>query len=259
MNSKLTLPVLLAMLILAQYFFIATNAHSESAEQDLPNYAAGVKEVETKLFTGKDALKIEEKDMAIMAKAGADLAKQMPNPGMKIGDKAPDFSLLNAEGKAVKLSALLKKGPVILTFYRGAWCPYCNLQMQQLKASLPTFKQYNATLVAVTPQTPDKTIGQFKQEGFPFDILSDLDYSVIKSYKLYWEISDELDATYKHAFGLDVASFNGAGRRGLPIPGTLVIDRKGIVRASFTVTDYTKRMEPADILVALKEISPKKK
>jgi peroxiredoxin len=258
MISKLTLPTLLAALIMAQYLFLSTNARSETEEAALPNYAAGVKEVETKLFTGKDALKIEEKDMAVMTKAGADLAAQMPNPGLKIGAKAPDFSLLNAEGKTVKLSNLLKKGPVILTFYRGAWCPYCNLQMQQLKASLPTFKKYKATLVAVTPQTPDKSLGQFKQDGFPFDVLSDLDYAVIKSYNLYWEISEELDATYKHAFGLDIASFNGAGRRGLPIPGTLVIDKKGIVRASFTVTDYTKRMEPADILVALKEISHKK-
>ena len=90
------LPVLVSTLLLSLNLFLATNAHSVTDEAALPNYAAGVKEVEKKLFTGKDALKIDENDMAVMTKAGADLATQMPNPGIQVGAKAPDFSLMNA-------------------------------------------------------------------------------------------------------------------------------------------------------------------
>lgn len=247
-----------ALTVVAMNFFTASIVHSAQTAPAVPNYTEGVKEVEKQLYTGKDAIKVNEQDMAVMTKAAADLAAQMPDPGLKVGAKAPDFSLKNPSGKTVKLSTMLKNGPVILTFYRGAWCPYCNLQMHQLKEALPQFKKYGASLVAVTPQTPDKSAGQFKQDGYPFEVLSDLNYKVIKSYKLLWEVSPELDAAYKHAFGLDVAAYNGAGRLGLPIPGTFVIDRTGVVRAAFADTDYKKRMEPADILVALEQLPRKR-
>lgn len=225
------------------------------AASSLPNYANGVKAVDKKLYTGKNAIKVNQQDMAVMTKAAKDLAVQMPDPGIKVGEKAPNFSLKNPNGKMISLSTMLKKGPVILTFYRGAWCPYCNLQLHQLTESLPQFKKYGATIVAVTPQQPDQTSAQFKADGYPFEVLSDLDYQVIKSYKLYWEVSSELDAAYKHAFGLDVSKFNGKDRRGLPIPGTFVIDKNAVVRAAFADTDYKKRMEPADIMLVLQQIS----
>ena len=249
-------PVVVA--VVAANFFIMPIAHSAQTEVVPPSYTEGVKKLEKGMSASKEAPKVSEQDMAVMAKAAAEQAAQMPNPGLQVGAKAPDFSLKNPQGKTVKLSTMLKNGPVILTFYRGAWCPYCNLQLHQLKQTLPQFKQYGATVVAITPQIPDKSVGQFKQDGFPFEVLSDLDYKVIKSYNLLWEVSPELDATYKRAFGLDVASFNGAGRLGLPIPGTFVIDQAGIVRAAFADSDYKKRMEPADILAALQKLPRKK-
>jgi len=228
--------------------------HSAQAEPVVPNYSKDVKELEKKMSASKDAPKVNEQDMAVMNKAAADLAAQMPDPGIKVGAKAPNFSLKNPNGKTVRLSSMLRKGPVILTFYRGAWCPYCNLQLHQLKEALPQFKKHGASLIAITPQTPDKSLGQFKQDGFPFEVLSDMDYKVIRSYKLLWEVSPELDVVYKRAFGLDMSAFNGPGRLGLPIPGTFVIDRSGIVRAAFADTNYKKRMEPADILAALQKL-----
>lgn len=246
------------MAVVAVNFCITPIAHSAQTNAALPNYTEGVKELEKGMSASKEAPKVSEQDMAVMTKAAAEQAAQMPNPGLKVGAKAPDFSLKNPQGKTIKLSTMLKNGPVILTFYRGAWCPYCNLQLHQLKQALPQFKQYGATVVAITPQMPDKSVGQFKQDGFPFEVLSDLDYKVIKAYNLLWEVSPELDATYKRAFGLDVASFNGAGRLGLPIPGTFVIDPAGIVRAAFADSDYKKRMEPADILAALQKLPHKK-
>jgi len=222
---------------------------------ELPNIAERVKELDKQLFTGKDAIKVEPQDLAVMGKAAEELAAKLPAPGLRVGDKAPNFSLKNAYGKKVSLNRLLRKGPVILAFYRGAWCPYCNTELHALNESLPSFKTYGATLVAITPQTPDKSLEQVKKDGYPFEILSDTDDKVMKAYKLYWQVSPELDAAYKHSFGLDIASFNGKGRLGLPVPGTFVIDKKGIVRAAFANTDYKKRMEPTDVLIALEHIN----
>ena len=220
----------------------------------LPNIAERVKDLDKQLYTGKNALKVEPQDLAIMTKAAEDLAIALPNPGLKVGAKAPNFSLKNAHGETVKLRSVLRKGPVILVFYRGAWCPYCNLELHALNESLPSFKKYGASLIAITPQTPDKSLAQLDKDGYPFEILSDLDDKVMKAYKLYWEVPPELDAAYKHSFGLDIAAYNGNGRRGLPVPGTFVIDKSGIVRAAFANTDYKKRMEPADILDALQHL-----
>ena len=235
---------------------LLTMPFAQAAENaaPVPNIAERVKVLDEQLYTGKDALKVEAQDMAAMTRAAEDLAAAMPNPGLKVGAKAPDFTLNNPYGKPVKLSSMLRKGPVILVFYRGAWCPYCNLELKALKESLPNFKKYGASLIAITPQTPDKSLAQVDKDGYPFEILSDLDDQVMKAYKLYWEVSPELDAAYKHSFGLDVAAYNGNGRRGLPVPGTFVIDKSGIVRAAFADTDYKKRMEPVDILAALQHL-----
>lgn len=226
---------------------------SRAAEQGAPtaNIAERVKEFDKQLYTGKNALKVEPQDLAVMTKAAEDLAAALPNPGLKVGAKAPNFSLKNARGETVKLRSMLRKGPVILVFYRGAWCPYCNLELQALNETLPSFKKYGASLIAISPQTPDKSLAQLEKDGYPFEILSDLDDKVMKAYKLYWEVPPELDAAYKRSFGLDIAAYNGNGRRGLPVPGTFVIDKSGIVRAAFANTDFKKRMEPADILDAL--------
>lgn len=192
---------------------------------------------------------------AIMDKAARDLAAAMPEPGLAVGTRAPDFTLPDAFGNSVRLSALLAQGPVVLTFYRGAWCPYCNLQLKALKESLPHFERYDARLVAVTPQTPDRSQQQIEKDAYPFPVLSDLDDRVMKAYNLYFEVPEDLRHLYLQDFSLDIAAWNGAGRYGLPVPGTFVIDRQGVIRAAFADTDYTKRMEPAAILEALETIS----
>jgi len=248
----------LTMLSMALSIVLPPFAQAADNAAALPNIAERVKAFEQQRPSTKEAPKIAPKDKAVMAKAAQDLAAAMPNPGLTVGAKAPDFSLKNAEGKIVGLHNALKQGPVVLVFYRGAWCPYCNLQLHALKESLPAFQKYGASIIAITPQTPDKSLAQVKKDGYPFEILSDLDDHVMKAYKLYWEVTPELDATYKKSFGLDVQAFNGQGRRGLPVPGTFIIDQSGIVRAASADTNYKKRMEPADILAALEKLPRKK-
>ncbi len=194
-------------------------------------------------------------DLAVMQDAARELAMELPEPGIPVGQSAPDFSLPNAYGETVRLQQLLRWGPVVLTFYRGAWCPYCNLQLQALRETEPHFKRYNAQLVAISPQMPDHSLKHIQEKGYPFEVLSDLDNRVMQAYHLYFEISEELNQVYQRKLGLDLAEYNGEGRYGLPVPGTFVIDQDGIVRAAFADTDYRKRMEPRAILEALQQMS----
>lgn len=258
MTYKIKPPYSVSIASVAACLLAMTYVQAAETPAPVPNIGERVKVLDEQLYTGKDAIKVEAQDMAVMTKAAQDLAAAMPHPGLAVGAKAPNFTLNNPYGKPVKLSSLLRKGPVILVFYRGAWCPYCNLELKALQESLPNFKKYGASLVAITPQTPDKSLAQINKDGYPFEILSDLDYQVLKAYNLYWEVSPELDAAYKHGFGLDIAAYNGNGRRGLPVPGTFVIDKSGIVRAAFADTDYKKRMEPAAILTALQQLPRQK-
>jgi len=192
-------------------------------------------------------------EIQMMKDASDNLAKALPNPGIQIGEKAPSFSLTNAQGEMTTLANTLKKGPVVLVFYRGAWCPYCNMQLRSLKQNLPEFKKYNAQLITITPQTPDKSAEQFEKEGFPFEVLTDTDYQVMKDYKLYFEPPQNLVALYKK-HGLDLEAFNGKDRTALPVPGTFVIDTQGVVRAMKAQTDYKIRMDSVDIIKALSEL-----
>ncbi|NQT87280.1 AhpC/TSA family protein [bacterium] len=221
-----------------------------ATEPAVPSYREAVEAFQK----SRPPSKLSDEDRATMAKAAADLQAQMPSPGLEPGDRAPDFALPNALGKTVRLSEELRKGPVVLAFYRGAWCPYCNLELRALRESLPAFEARGATLIAVTPQKPGKSREEIEKEGYAFEILSDLDSAVMKKYKLYFDVPKDLSDLYKQRFGLDIADYNGEGRTVLPVPGTLVIDRSGIVRAAYARTDYKQRMEPAAIVAALDKI-----
>ncbi|MBU1263161.1 MAG: AhpC/TSA family protein [Gammaproteobacteria bacterium] len=201
--------------------------------------------------SGKPGFSTDER--AVMARARAALAKTLPDPGIQVGERAPDFTLPNAFGQRVNLYDELKKGPVVLVFYRGAWCPFCNLHLRVLRENLPEFQALGAQLIAITPQTPDKSLEQFKAAPREFDVLSDLDSEAMRAYRLYFEVDPDLAAIYR-THSLDLVEYNGPGRNVLPAPGTFVIDRNGIVRAMQADTDYTRRMEPADIIRALEAL-----
>ena len=120
----------------------------------------------SKQDAGKGA-RFSDEDRAVMKSSADKLSRALPEPGLRVGTKAPDFTLTNAFGKAITLSNELNKGPVILVFYRGAWCPFCNMHLHVLHNSLPAFKQYGAQLIAVTPQTPDKSAAQITRDNYP--------------------------------------------------------------------------------------------
>lgn len=245
-NHKIIIAMLLSMTI-----FMSLNAQAD--ESSLPSYKQQRQQLMEKSKKSTNAAKFSDEDHRIMKQAAEKLATELPEPGLKPGTQAPDFTLKNAFGKSVTLSKELKKGPVILVFYRGAWCPFCNLQLHTLQKSLPAFNKYGAQLITVTPQHPDKSAEQIKKDSYPFEILSDLESHVMKAYGLYFELGPKLVEVYrKH--GLNIEAYNGKGRNVLPVPGTFIIDRKGIVRGVHADVDYKERMEPAAILDILRQL-----
>ncbi len=173
-------------------------------------------------------------------------------PGLEIGEKAANFELPDMAGREVSLEERLNQGPVVLTFYRGAWCPVCNLQLLALQRALRDIRLLGASLIAVSPDDSEPTPQDTQLE---FDVLTDKDQGVIREYKLQYRVPPELHQIYTGVFDIDVSSYNADGSWNLPVPGTFVIDRAGIIRNRHVTADYLKRMEPEDVIAALKDLN----
>jgi peroxiredoxin len=187
----------------------------------------------------------------IMRRAGQELADSgQADRALTVGTRAPRFALPTATGRTLSLDDLLAEGPVVLTFYRGAWCPYCNIALRALQQHHDAIAARGARLVAVSPQTPDESLSLTEKHALAFDVLSDLGSDTAKQYGLAFDLPDDLAAVYDK-LGFDLQRVNAGHPRTLPLPATYVIDRDGTVRWAFVDTDYTRRAEPADIVAAL--------
>jgi peroxiredoxin len=181
--------------------------------------------------------------------AAVDYAARAP----KVGDRAPEFTLPDQLGRQVSLSGELKQGPVVLIFYRGEWCPYCNIMLRTYGLRAADFSERGARLVAVSPQTPDNSLTMAEKHGLAFPVLSDEGGEVIGTYGLKYDVEGK-SRELLEAVGNDVAKFNGEGGWILPAPALFVIDREGIVRFAGVNGDYTQRVEPQEALAALDTI-----
>jgi peroxiredoxin len=187
----------------------------------------------------------------IMHRAGQELADSgQADRALTVGAQAPRFNLPSATGQILSLDDLLTDGPVALTFYRGAWCPYCNIALRSLQQHHEAITARGARLVAVSPQIPDESLTLTEKHDLAFDVLSDIGSDTAKQYGLAFDLPDDLAAVYDK-LGFDLQRVNDGHPRTLPLPATYVIDRDGIIRWAFINTDYTTRAEPADILGAL--------
>jgi peroxiredoxin len=175
-------------------------------------------------------------------------------PGLAVGDHAPDFTLPDALGHPVALADLLDRGPVVLVFYRGEWCPFCNVQLHSLQAALPELRRLGASLVAVSPQSPDHSLSLREKHDLEFPVLSDVDQSVIRAYQVQFTLDGDLEDLQVNVFQNDPAVQNADGTRNLPVPATFVIDRDGRVSAAFVDADWRRRAEPVDIEAALRAL-----
>jgi peroxiredoxin len=175
--------------------------------------------------------------------------------GLAPGRQAPGFSLPDPMERPVSLQERLSHGPVVLVFYRGEWCPYCNTYLRALQAALPQITAQGASLLAVSPQSPDHSLSMAEKAQLGFDVLSDVDQAVIRAYEVQFTAPAELQDVHLSAFHTDLRDHTANRTWQLPVPATFVIDRAGVVRAAHVSADYRTRMEPADIIAALDELS----
>ncbi len=195
-----------------------------------------------------------EKVKAIMDQATQDLINSgIAETALKVGDRSPDFSLANAVGQPVDLQSLFSKGLVVISFYRGEWCPYCNLELRTLQKYLPKIQELGANLVAISPQTPDHSLSTTEKNELTFEVLSDQGNQVAKQFGLVFTVPEELRPIYQE-FGIDLPSHNGNQTFELPIPATYVVATDGTIIHRFVNPDYTQRLDPEEIITALQQV-----
>lgn len=180
-----------------------------------------------------------------------DAIKDLPKSAKKVGDKLPEFSLPAANGKVVKSSDLTAQGKyLIVTFYRGGWCPYCNLQLRAYQKVMPDIKKRGGELVAISPETPDNTLSTAQKNELDFVVLSDKDNAYARQLGLVFELPKDLVAVYQK-FGIDLPKQNGLSKWELPLSATYVVKPSGEIVYSFVDADYKKRANIDDVLAAL--------
>lgn len=184
--------------------------------------------------------------------------KDLKNSGivdlaLRKGDPAPDIELPNAVGATVDVAAMLERGPVVVTFYRGGWCPYCNLELKALQARLPEIHDLGAELVAISPETPDNALTTREKNELGFEVLSDAHNEVALAFGLVFELPAEVKPLYAK-MGIDLPSQNGDGSYELPVTATYIIASDGTVAAAHVDPDYRYRLDPEDVIATLKKL-----
>jgi peroxiredoxin len=174
---------------------------------------------------------------------------------LQVGATLPIFSLPNATGKIVRSDALLQKGFLLISFYRGQWCPYCNLELKALQAHLPQIEAMGVQLVAISPQTPDFSLSMKEKNELAFEVLSDTGNAYAKKLGIVFSLSQALRPVYE-SFGIDLSAHNGTEGDAsfeLPVPATYLVSPEGRVLERFVNVDYRERLEPSTVLAWLEK------
>ena len=196
--------------------------------------------------------KIPPEAMDIIVQSSAELdARGIGNSALIAGDTLPDATLIDANGMPISMASLLEKGPLIINFYRGGWCPYCNFELKAYQELLSEIQSLGGQLVAVTPEQPDNSLSTIEKNELKFPVLTDNGNAFAQALGLAFELPEKLQQVYA-GFGLDLPGHNADTRWVLPIPATLVVKSDGEIMLSHVDRNYTKRLEPRDALAALK-------
>ncbi len=191
-----------------------------------------------------DATKVIYRQQAEALAAGS-----IEDTALREGDTAPMFELPDAFGSTVRLADLLENGPVIVSFYRGAWCPFCNVELRALQRELENIEAAGATLVAISPNKPDESLGLIDKHELTFPVLSDSENAVARQFNLVFEMEPSLVAHYE-SIGRLVNEMNASERWELPVPATYVIDQEGVIRYAFVQLSHRVRAEPSEVIAA---------
>jgi len=199
----------------------------------------------------QSATRIPEESQAVMK----DAIKQLENGNIgklafKKGQQLPNISLPNANGNTVNIQEELKNNKVVLTFYRGGWCPYCNLELKALQAKQAEIEAKGAKLIAISPESPDNSLSTTEKNELSFDILTDANNEVARALGLVYELPQNLVSLYKQ-FGIDLEQSQGMQSNELPIAATYIVNQDGSIDYDFIEEDYKLRAEPAEVVAAL--------
>jgi peroxiredoxin len=174
-------------------------------------------------------------------------------PGLIVGEQIPDFTLPDAHGQSVSSKELLAQGPLVISFYRGDWCPYCNVELRALELASAEFAALGASIVAISGQRPDNALLLTDKHSLSFPVLSDVDQVVIRAFRLRYDVPAELRAMFE-ARGSDMSQRNADGSWTLPISATYVVDHTGRIVLAHAEAEWRIRLDPDDIIEALAKL-----
>ena len=182
-------------------------------------------------------------------------ASGLTETSLKAGERMPDFALPNVEGRFVASQALLERGPLVVSFFRGGWCPFCTTELTALQQTVPDIEARGASLVAITPDTGAALAAAKRDNALAYEVLSDLDFGLGLQFGLVFRVPDAIRDLYRR-LDLDLGARHGNAHDTwlLPIPATYIVDRRGVVRYAEIDCDFRRRMEPAAIVRVLDEL-----
>ncbi|MGP9435866.1 peroxiredoxin-like family protein [Ewingella sp. AOP8-B2-18] len=191
----------------------------------------------------------------IMARATAELiASGQAERAVKVGDRAPAFLLQDENNQPISSAELLAKGPLVVTFYRGAWCPYCNMELQAINEVLPEIQALNGSVVAISPQTQPNSRKVVRNNQLSFPVLSDVNGEIAAAFGLRFRLPDYLIELYANLKN-DLPLINDDPSWTLPMPARYVIGQDGVVLYAEINPDYTQRPDPSELLPVLKLVA----
>jgi len=195
--------------------------------------------------------KIRPEDLgAIRASVEKNVRDGVAANSYQVGDAIPEFSLINHRGESLDISEKLTQGPLVISFYRGGWCPYCNLELKALQETLPEIKAQGGQLIAISPELPDESLSTVEKNNLDFEVLSDPGNRVARKFGLVFSLAEATRPVYQR-FGIELNKVNGDESWELPIPATYVVGQNGTITLAYVDPDFTKRLEPSEIVKAL--------
>jgi peroxiredoxin len=213
---------------------------AETLSEQLADYRAG-----WRARVPADRQALMDQHVAHLAATGTDRGAR------QVGDHAPPICLLDQHGKMFDVAILLAKGPVVVTFYRGGWCPFCNLELKAYQAILPRIAAAGASIVAISPEKPDDTVSTAEKNALSFPVLSDVGQAIGRAFGVVYTLTDEVRQVYD-GFKLDIPLKNGAPDDwSLPLSATYVIGADGAILFADTRVDYRERTDPLEVLRVL--------
>ena len=202
-------------------------------------------------FNNELATQVPQQVLEAFGKSIEDLQKKkIEEKSIKLGEIMPEFLLPNVKNEIINSNEILKNGKMIIAFYRGSWCPYCNLQLKTLQDYLPKIKDKKATLVAISPQSPDSSLTVVEKHNLTFEVLTDTDNLFAKQLGISFELQDFV-LPYYQALGIDLMHFNKNNDNSLPVPAVFVIDQNGKIIYKFVDGNYMNRIDIDELLQTL--------